>query len=107
MHRRSRCAFILLCALAGASLAAPPATQPLAGYRTTANAIRAKVTPALAGGTDAQPPYLGLSLGSPASAAAVVEHVALNSPAATAGLREGDEILRLDDKPIDRHSLED
>lgn len=96
----------LLVATAGGTtpeVAPPPRPViDLTGYRTVAEAIRAdpkqfRVSGVTAAGTPAG--YLGVVFGE-CDGRIVIETVAPESPAAAAGLKDGDEVLRLDERPV-------
>lgn len=94
--------------LAFPAFAAPPATQPdLSGYRTVDTAIQVKVA-ADAPAAPAALPYLGISLAIDSTGKPIVETLDPSSPAAKAGLREKDQLLSADGRPIARpDDLED
>lgn len=70
-----------------------------AAYAVPANLIR-RVTDQLIAGGPVSYPYLGVSLAEAPDGGAVVEQVADGSPAADAGLRPGDVLVRLGDTEI-------
>jgi M6 family metalloprotease-like protein len=77
-------------------------TPDLADYRTVETAIQVQAAPASAtsGTSTFQPGYLGVHLDGDASGAARIAAVALESPAAKAGLKPGDHILKIDAKDV-------
>lgn len=105
MNRLLHLAACLAClaATAAAVRAAPSAakTPPadLAGYRTTATALRAQVRPAKRSEVGV-PGFLGIEVGTNKSGRLVISAVADASPAAQAGVVVGDVLARLDgDRP--------
>ncbi len=85
-------------ALAGRTLAAKGMDPELAEYRTVATAIASKhmETPTATGGVRG---YLGISLADDAGKA-LIDSVAIHSPASRAGLRRGDIVRRVNDQAI-------
>jgi M6 family metalloprotease-like protein len=89
--------------LPATSPATMPATRPLVdlpGFRTVATAEKATLRKAASSSTSSQPGFLGISTAAKGTAT-VVDHVDPNSPAATAGIAVGDEIRKLNEKPVD------
>jgi putative serine protease PepD len=64
----------------------------------------AEVAEALIGGDEVQHPYLGVWVAPGEEGGAVIGQVAPDSPAADAGLQEGDVVVRIGDQPITNSS---
>lgn len=92
-------AWFLLCGLALAAAGACAAPPDLDEYRTTRDAITARIrsaSPAVEG----QAGYLGVSAETDPAGHLVIAEVGPDSPAARAGLRKSDHLLAADGKPV-------
>ncbi len=74
------------------------ASPNLADYRTVANAVTAKIVPG--SGRPGQTGYLGVAVKRDDKGQLVVEEVQIDSPAARAGIKRGDQVLRVGDQAV-------